>query len=274
MRHQLIGCCSGWLSCAEQRIDSNRKSPTAGAAMSIVPGNPKHTFFASLIVATVAMTGLGPVHADDRGPLHYLNIQTITAQTRPAFLTAMRNNAVQSRKEDANSVFDVGDVGGDDPTLVLFENWRDREGYDKHEKSVHVAPVIAMVPSAFAKPERKYLLEDVPGLPAPARQPIKDPSATYNVVNRLNIEPALREAFVDAIGKLLERSRKRAGNLVFDVYQGRDNADAFVVYERWRNASAYAAQASSAEVTEFTAALKSMVAEQPEILTLHDRIID
>lgn len=212
--------------------------------------------------------------ADEVTPLHYLNIQTIEPQTRAAFINAMRNNATQSRKEAANIVFDVAEPGGNDPTLVLFESWRDRFGYQQHEASAHVAPVLALVPTSFAKPERKYLLQDVPGLPGHARKDIDHPSATKNIVERFEIKPSERQRFIQAAAQAIQDARQQPDNLVFDVYQVQKDDNTFVIYQRWSEAAAYEnAQARPAAKT-LNLTIKTSQASAPEVLSLRDRIID
>jgi quinol monooxygenase YgiN len=230
---------------------------------------------AALLVGLVAGAAvLGAAQADEVTPLHYLNIQTINPEAREAFLVGMRHNATESRKEAANIVFDVADVGGGDPTLVLFESWRDRTGYIQHEASAHVAPVIALVPKAFAKPERKYLLQDVAGLPTPVRKAITDPSSTVNLVTRLTVKAGARPQFIDAIGPVVKESRSAEGNLVFNLYEDRSDSNSFVLYERWVNAATYDAHLARPDVSRFDGQLESMSAQAPEIIRLRDRITE
>lgn len=222
----------------------------------------------------IGAAGFGPAYADDAGPLHYLNIQTINPEVRETFLEGMRHNAIESRKEAANIVFDVADVGGDDPTLVLFESWSDRAGYLQHEASSHVAPVIALVPKAFAKPERKYLLKNVDELPAPARKAIDAPSATVNLVVRLTVKASERMEFIEAVRPVINESRSTQGNLVFNLYEDRSDSNSFVLYERWVDAAAHKDHLDRKSTVDLDAQLKNMTAQTPEIFLLRDRIAD
>lgn len=230
----------------------------------------------ALLVLCISAAATGVASAaqvNDDGPLYYLNIQTIAPQTRDAFITAMRNNATQSRKEDANREFDVAEPGGSDPTLVLFESWRDRAGYQQHEASQHVAPVLALVPTSFAKPERKYFLQNVPGLPAPERPNVTNPNPTHNVVARLEVTDAQHSAFVDAAATAIEQARHQPGNLAFNVYQQRDDLNAFVIYERWADDKAYQQHQAQPATQAFHNVVTAALAQQPEVLVLHDRIL-
>lgn len=202
--------------------------------MIVSPNKRARAFVTRSLVAAVALGALNIANADDHGPVHYLNIQTIKPATRADFDrdAPQRHAKPQGGREHCL----VADVGGSDPTLVLFESWRDRDGYNQHEASAHVAPVIALVPTGFAEPERKYLLQDVAGLPAATRKPIPDPSGTRNIVARLRIHPEQREQFTQAAAALLQASRSTPGNLVFNVYQDRSAPDDYVVYERWSDA--------------------------------------
>ncbi len=240
--------------------------------MQNAPQTRRTPWFKGLLAGTLITGAAQAAELPDPVPLHYLNIQTIQPQTRAAFVASMRNNALQSRKEAANIVFDVGDLGGNDPTLVLFESWRDRAGYLQHEGSAHVAPVIALVPTGFARPERKYLLQNVVDLPAPARKAIDQPSETRNVVALVKIKAAQRQAFIDGVRPVIEQSRQAQGNLVFDVYQQHNDANTFVIYQRWTDAKAYQRQRLTAYTNAFSAQLNTWVDGAPEVLDLKDRI--
>jgi len=226
----------------------------------------------SLGIASAA-AAYSHVSLADEGPLHYLNIQTIHPQTRQAFIEAMRHNATQSREEAANIVFDVADIGGSEPTLVLFESWRDAAGYQQHEASAHVAPVLALVPTSFAEPERKYLLQNVPGLPAPSRKVIDTPSDTRNFVHRFEVAANQREAFLGAAASSINHARQQPGNRVFDIYQQQDNANAFVIYQRWSDTQAYLDYAALPSAAAFNDTIQAAQSGEAERLDLHDRIV-
>ncbi len=232
------------------------------------------SWFCGLIAATLLASTARSADLPDPAPLHYLNIQTINPQVREQFIAAMRNNATQSREESANIVFDVADLGGSDPTLVLFESWRDRAGYLAHEDSAHVAPVIALVPTGFAKPERKYLLQNIGDLPAPSRKAITHPNETKNIIARLSIRPAQRQAFIDAVRPVMAQSRLAQGNLEFDVYQQYGEANEFVIYQRWADAKAYQHYLDTPYAATFSTQLQSLSDGTPEVLQLRDRILD
>ncbi|MGX1021141.1 quinol monooxygenase YgiN [Pseudomonas sp. Y3 TE3536] len=226
------------------------------------------------LLGLLSAAALGIFGIAQAEPVHYLNIQTINPEARDGFIKAMRNNATQSRTEAANRVFDVADIGGNDPTLVLFESWRDADGYQQHEVSAHVAPVLALVPSAFAKPERKYVLRDLQALPAPARTEIESPTASKNVVARFSIKPDQRDAFVNQARSAIEQARQQPGNLVFNVYGLRDDDNAFVIYERWKDAAAYQQFHAQLAGRAFDRVLGQLQAGAPEVLVLQDRILD
>lgn len=249
----------------------------------MLPSRPFHpdrrsTMIGLGVLATVfplaANTGTALASSDEAAPLHFLNIQTIRPEARDRFLVAMRHNATESRNEAANIVFDIADPGGDDPTLVLFESWTDRAGYDRHEASAHVAPVLALVPTAFAAPERKYILRDAAGLPAPARAPIADPSRTRNIVVRLQARPDQRDTVVEAMRVNQIASRAAPGNLVYNLYQERADPDAWVIHERWTDVAAHQAHLAQPYSVTFDAQMKAFVAAPPEVLILRDRILD
>jgi quinol monooxygenase YgiN len=136
------------------------------------------------------------------------------------------------------------------------------------------AVVIGMIFEHSRAPQSPYQLQAVADLPAPARKAITAPSATKDIVVRLSIKPAQRQRFVDAIRGVIEQSRKADGCLVFDVYQQRDDANAFVVYERWANAQAHQQHLATPYTAAFLAQLSGMLNEAPKELELHDLIID
>lgn len=227
-------------------------------------------------LAVLCLTGAvtTTANAEEPSPLHYLNIQTIHPHARVAFLEAMRHNATQSRNEPANIVFDVADPGGDDPTVVLFESWRDREGYLKHEASAHVAPVLALVPTSFAKPERKYLLENSPELPTPERKTIDHPTTSHNVLELIELKPSAHDAFVKHARSEIVEARQRPGNLVFNVYQEHDKPNTVVIYQRWTDAQAYEDFRARPGAASLDEVLNAPGAEARETLILRDRILE
>lgn len=227
-----------------------------------------------LAAMTAGSTALAADAATDV-PLNFLNIHTIKPEQRERFVALMRNNATQSHKEPANIVFDISEPGASDPTtLVLFESWKDQAGYDRHEASAHVAPVLAAVPEAFAKPERKIRLRNAPGLPAPARKQISNPSQTRNVVVRFELKPEQRGALIKELGDVMRQARTAPGNLVFNVYQDRADENAYVLYERWETPASHERHLAQAYSKQFDAQLAKAVRSKPEVWTLRDRIAD
>lgn len=221
--------------------------------------------FAATLLAGVLMLGAA---RGDEGQVQYLHIQTLAAPTRDAYLAAMRANAHASRAAPANIMFDLGTT---DATLVVLESWRDQAAYATHQNP---PPVAALLPAALTRAERLYALQPVPDLPAPARKAIAAPAASKNIVVRLSTRPAQRQRFIDAVRPVVEQSRLAPGCLVFNVYQQRDDANAFVIHERWADAAAHQAHLATPYTAAFIAGLNPMLTGAPEGWEVRDRIDD
>ncbi|MDE1165453.1 MAG: putative quinol monooxygenase [Pseudomonas sp.] len=122
-------------------------------------------------------------------------------------------------------------------------------------------------------PAPPYHLQAAADLPAPASQTITTPGDTTNTLVRLSIKPAQRQRFVEAMRGVLEPSRQAEGCLVFDVYQQRDDANAFVVYERWADAQAHQRHLATPYTAAFLAQLNGMLAQAPETLEPRDLVM-
>lgn len=216
--------------------------------------------FTAMLLA--GLLAVGAARGDEtQGPVHYLHIQTLAPDAGEAFVDAMRATATHSRADAANQMFDIGSSA---PTLVVFESWGDQASYLDNQASPQFAAATALLPGAFARPERLYALQDVAGLPAPTRKAIDAPAASKNIVVRLSTRPAQRQRFIDAVRGVVEQSRLAPGCLVFNVYQQRDDANAFVIYERWADAAAHQQHLATPYTATFIARLNSLLQGPPE----------
>lgn len=226
-----------------------------------------------LIAALAAVSGVSmSLHAfaQETSAAHIFNILPLKAGALETFLPVMQANAEASREEAGNISFDVfqGEDGSD--TLLLFESWQDRAAHSAHLELPHLKAVEARAGSDFAGTPTSVWVVDVPGLPGHERPSIPNAGSTRNVIVRLHVKPEARETFVNGFAEVIPQARSAPGNYIFDLYQETDNANGFVLLERWESVAAHEAHLGQPYSQKLDGIVPDTLAQPPERHLLRD----
>jgi quinol monooxygenase YgiN len=93
--------------------------------------------------------------------------------------------------------------------------------------------------------------------PTEAKQPEKEKKV---VVARLVVKEGQEKTFIEIAEKLVDATRKEAGNLYYSVYQSPLNGTEFLFYEEYKDEAAFKAHSSSEHFAIFTEAIKDLTA--------------
>ncbi|WP_395697778.1 putative quinol monooxygenase [Methylocella sp.] len=168
----------------------------------------------------------------------------LKADAFAGFLSVMRNNVQESRKEPGNISFHAYQPEDGGPDLILVEHWKSQAVLDIHGDTPHLNAVKA----AFQQAARDGQGMDIAKLtaisPAAAQKDIPSPETTRNVVVVLHVKSDARDSVEKALLDVVGPSRAAPGNISFDVYENQENKNNFVLVERWVSIAAHEAHLS------------------------------
>ena len=80
------------------------------------------------------------------------------------------------------------------------------------------------------------------------------------VVARVEVKEGQEKAFIEIASKLVDSTRAEEGNLFYSLYQSTENPLVFIIYEEYKDDTAFATHANSAHFAAFAAATNDMMA--------------
>lgn len=104
-----------------------------------------------------------------------------------------------------------------------------------------------------------------PGVTAPARG-----GKQVNVVYALYGKPGLDKLLLDELRPLIQRSRKEAGCLLFDLYRLTSDRSRFFLHEVWKNHDALEVHSSNFHTTRLRAEVAHYLRRPVEIFEVEE----
>jgi quinol monooxygenase YgiN len=76
----------------------------------------------------------------------------------------------------------------------------------------------------------------------------------------------------DALRKLIALTRKESGCAICELHQSSENAETWMVYERWTGDDAFASHMHQPYVADFLACVDDLVSEPPQVRPFQHRV--
>ena len=80
----------------------------------------------------------------------------------------------------------------------------------------------------------------------------------YSLIAYLSVDPPNREAFLATARQLVDRSRKDAGCVQYDLHQETGNPGAFVIYEVWQSEALWRDHIAADHIAAFKATAQKL----------------
>ena len=167
--------------------------------------------------------------------------------------TLLREYRDASRKDDGAARFEVMHRFERPNQFAVLAAWENQNAFEAHIGAPHLMQLNQGLAPMLAAPNdtRQHnglAIDD-------ARGPR---GAGITAVTHVDVIPQHKDDGADALKQLAEDSRKRGGNLRFDVWQQTNRPNHFTVVETWTSRRRFDSHVMAAQARDFRARLASM----------------
>jgi quinol monooxygenase YgiN len=221
------------------------------------------TWLRALVLGLVLMA-LGDAHAQTPAPpipppiegnIYSVTYVEVMPTAKAEAVGLLRRYREAARKEGGNLRCEVAQRIDQQPhQFVILEIWKDQKAFEAHGKGPNLVETREKIAATRNAPtdERVHT-----GLSV---GPIDVSSArdAIFVVTHVDVIPPRKDDGVAALKRLGDESRKRDGNLRFEVVQQTNRLNHFTVVEIWKDMKAVEAHSMEATAREFRDKLATM----------------
>jgi len=216
----------------------------------------------SLGVALVLAAAVPAARADaPDAPIEGLATLHVRPDHMQDFLASLRANAVHAREETGNVGFVIFQPESGGSTLYVLEQWSSESAYQAHLKQPALLAMHKVAATDLASPIEHMFLSPVTPDTGRATVSIASPSVSRNILVLLSAKPEKKSELVNGFDTLLPQFRSAPGNLSFDVYQSREQANTLVLLERWQDVAAHQANLKRPVITKIRAVYAESLAK-------------
>ncbi|WP_055445951.1 antibiotic biosynthesis monooxygenase [Lacinutrix mariniflava] len=175
--------------------------------------------------------------------------QMVTFSVKPEYIQAFReaqvNSLNASLKEEGNLEMKLYANDNNPYELSVYSKWKNKEVYELHKTLPHSKALAPLFEKALASAPKVVRLEDTkyPHIDSKKLITTGDERAVFMPIT---IKEEYRDQVIKQFENYADNARKQEGNIFFDFYTVEGDANAFYVYENWKNGddiwAAYVAQ--------------------------------
>jgi quinol monooxygenase YgiN len=216
------------------------------------------------LVLGLVLMGLGEAHAQAPAPappapiegnIYSVTYVEVMPTAKAEAVALLRRYREATRKEGGNLRCEVAQRIDQQPhQFVILEIWKDQKAFEAHGKgpnSTETREKIAAIRNAPTD-ERVHTGLSIGPIDASSTR-----DSIY-VATHVDVIPPRKDDGVAALKRLGDESRKRDGNLRFEVVQQTNRLNHFTVVEIWKDAKAVEARSMAATTREFRDKLATM----------------
>lgn len=223
------------------------------------------TLLRALVLGLVLMA-LGDAHAQTPAPapptpapiegnIYSVTYVEVMPTAKADALALLRRYREATRKEGGNLRCDVAQRIDQQPhQFVVLEIWKDQTAFEAHGKGPNSTETRGKIAAIRNAPTDERVHTGLSIGPIDASS-VRD--AIY-VATHVDVIPPRKDDGVAALKKLGDESRKRDGNLRFEVVQQTNRLNHFTVVEIWKDMKAVEAHSMAANTREFRDKLATM----------------
>jgi quinol monooxygenase YgiN len=196
-----------------------------------------------------------PTPVPIEGNIYSVTYVEVMPTSKADAVSLLRRYREATRKEGGNLRCEVAQrIDQQSYQFVVLEIWKDQKAFEAHGKGTNLMETREKIAAIRNAPtdERVHT-----GL---SIGPI-DVSSTRDVIyvaTHVDVIPPRKDDGVAALKRLGDESRRRDGNLRFEVVQQTNRLNHFTVVEMWKNAKAVEAYSMAATTREFRDKLATM----------------
>jgi quinol monooxygenase YgiN len=216
-----------------------------------------------LVVMSVGAVGetmaQAPVPAPPQPPIEG-NIYSVTyVEVMPTAkadaVSLLRRYREATRKEGGNLRCEVAQRIDQQPhQFVVLEIWKDQKVFESHGKGANLMETREKIAAIRNAPTDERVHTGLSIGPID----VSSPRDAVVVATHVDVIPPRKDDGVAALKRLGDESRKRDGNLRFEVVQQTNRLNHFTVVEIWKDAKAVEAHSMAAATREFRDKLATM----------------
>ncbi|MFC6860313.1 putative quinol monooxygenase [Zunongwangia atlantica] len=223
----------------------------------------KRSYFKALLALLAIVGSFNLSSAQEQKTVQKLVKLPLREGGYDSFLALMRINIEQSRKEEGNISFTL--FGKDDSyTVYLVERYNSEEAWNNHEESVYARSTEGIAPAATMNMLHETTLNEIAEIPAEATKDVAAEENTQNIIVWFTTKPDTRTAFIEAMSKAILKARNAEGNLGYNIYQNAENANEFIVIERWKNPEVHQTHLQNDYSLQLNKDLEGLLTEDPK----------
>ena len=206
------------------------------------------------LLATLGAVGAlaqAPAPQSYEGPATVIFFVEAKADSTARVVGLLRQYGAAARKEPSNRGVRLIQELGRPNRLALIESWSDLPAYETHERGPLVADLRARLQSlAIAPPDRRLHHDFAVAVGRPAGK------ESVFAVTHIDVNPPNRVATDAILKRLVDDSRKDAGNLSYNIYwQNLANLNHYDSVSVWRDRKAFEAYERTAHAEAARTAL-------------------
>jgi quinol monooxygenase YgiN len=200
------------------------------------------------VIAAGAATQAAPPQPPP-GPRYIVTYVDVVPASEAQGVTLLKAYRDASRREDGNVRVDILQQNGRRGQFVVVEEWRDESAWKAHRAAPHVMQFHeSLTPLRITAYDERTHTSFAVGAPSTVADALF-------VVTHVDVIPTGLPKAREFLNAHVERTRKEAGNVRFDVLQGA-RMNHFTVVEAWRDERAREAHITAAHTRTYREGLR------------------
>lgn len=163
---------------------------------------------------------------------------TVKPDAKARFKQALLDDLKNARKESGNVLMELYEAKDNPNTLYFYERWKNQAALDAHFEQPYVKAVLELSKTALTTPMQITYIEDLAplGIERIARTLTGE---EVDLFVFFEVKDGEQERFKKQFEKSVKNSRPEAGCIAFHIHKVKGNETQFVLYERWKNQTAF-----------------------------------
>lgn len=196
-----------------------------------------------------------PIPAPIEGNIYSVTYVEVMPTSKADAVSLLRRYREATRKEGGNLRCEVAQRIDQQPhQFVVLEIWKDQKAFEAHGKGTNLTETREKIAAIRNAPTDERVHTGLSIGPIDVSS-VRD--AIY-VATHVDVIPPRKDDGVAALKRLGDESRKRDGNMRFEVVQQTNRPNHFTVVEMWKDAKAVEAYSMAATTREFRDKLATM----------------
>jgi quinol monooxygenase YgiN len=180
-----------------------------------------------------------PELMDDNVQIVMLVTFKVKPEMRSAFKQVLLDDVINAQQESGCISMTLFEAKDDPNTMFFFERWQDQSALDSHFAQSYTKAVIELANVALTEPMEILYLKDLAPLPVENLQDSAVSPDGVDLIVPFEVKEGMDERFKEQFLNSVKHSRPELGCIAFHIHAVQGNDSQFLLYERWKNQSAF-----------------------------------